>query len=681
MKRRDFVKYTSQLSFAPLLIQGVPLQSFLTSDMVPLINCSGIDDRILVVVFLKGGNDGMNTLVPIHQYDDYINLRPAIGLPDTGTGAFVNLDSNLSLENQVGIHPNMTGFKTMYENGMASVIQGVGYPDSNASHFKSTDLWLTGGDGTAPNFNIESGWMGRYLEAAYPGLVGSPTESHPDPIGIQLGDRKPSLGYYSDLGNYTAANLTKQDPAGLYSLVQSVGTPNHLSPPISEYGNEIAYIMSVENSMSVYAQRVTQVFNNGSNSSVTYPDSDFARQLKTIARLISGGSQTKIFLVHTSGFDTHAGQVQGGSPHLGTHANLLSNVFNSLKAFHDDLGLLGQDQRVVSSTFSEFGRKMSQNGSLGTDHGNFAPMFLFGQAVESGVFGTNVDLTQVTESGTLFSTEMQFDYRQIFRTLIQDWLGGGTGIVTSTQFNPYPAIPGLIDASSIVDPSCYVESFVTQTICRAKVYLEGYYLNETGRMSTQLANQGLVPLSQPYKDEPYVYTGTESVTQIPEDVVDWVYLELRDANDVNSILGRRAAFLRDDGQVVGLNGGLGASFSDVTPGDYYVAIFHRSHLAIVSHAPTSMMSAQDVFDFTTAESQALGSAQLKLVDGVYTMRAGDFDGNGIADQSDFNNWQTNSSKVKTYSAVDGDGNGVVNNQDYNLWKRNENDESHPSVQL
>ena len=681
MKRREFVKHASKLSFAPILINQIPLLSFATADMLSLVDCAEVDDRVLVIIFMKGGNDGLNTIIPINQYDTYVNLRPNISIPDSGTGAYINLDTNLAIENQVGLHPAMTSFKSMYDAGSASVIQGVGYPDSNGSHFKSTDLWLTGGDGTQANFNIESGWMGRYLDAAYPGLVGNPTETHPDPIGIQLGDRKPSLGYYSDLGKYTAANLSQQDPSGLYNLIQSIGTPNHLNIPLTDYGTEIAYIMSVENSMSVYAQRVTQVFNAGTNSAITYPNSDLSRQLKTVARLISGGSLTKIYLVHTSGFDTHSGQVQGGATNLGTHAGLLANIFDSVKAFHDDLGMLGHAQRVVTSTFSEFGRRMTQNGSLGTDHGNFAPMFLFGQAIEAGAIGTNVNLSTLTNSGNLPDTEMQHDYRQVFHTLIQDWLGGSNNIVTQTQFGAYPKLTGVVDAANIVGAECYSDTFVTQTICRVKIFLEGYFDTTLNQMKSSLDTNGLIPLAQPYNSLPFDYQGAEVVVEMPPNVIDWILVELRDPNDVNTIFGRRAAFLRNDGQLIGLNGGLGASFPDIQPGDYYIAVFHRSHIAVVSSTPVSLQSAQDIHDFTISETQALGTNQLKALGGVHVMVAGDFDGNGIANQTDYDAWKLNSSKIDMYETPDADGNGVINNKDYNLWKRNENHSGHSSIQL
>ena len=683
MKRRQFVKYTSQLSMAPMILNKLPVSAFATPRMLSLMDCMGINERVLVLVFFDGGNDGLNTLVPINQYGDYINHRPDIGLPDTGTGAFVNLDNTLALADQVGIHPAMNSFKTMYEDGKASVIQGVGYPDSNGSHFKSTDLWLTGGDGTPTYFEIGSGWMGRYLSTVYPNLAGNPTEANPDPLGIQLGDQKPSTGYYDTLGKFQAANLTQQDPGGLFELVQSIGTPPQGFIPPTEHGSEIAYIMAVENSINVYAQRISSTFDAGINhASVSYPNSDLGNQLKTVAKLISGGSMTKIYLVRTGGFDTHSGQVESGNPHLGWHEYLLMDAFASIKAFHDDLAAQSMEQRVLTCTFSEFGRKVVQNGSLGTDHGNLAPMFLFGPAVEPQIHGTNLNISpgQITNGGTVPDTQMQYDYRRVFKTIVQDWLGGSSSVISGTELDPWSLIPNMFNTNFVVDPSCYTDTLITQSTVRAKIFLEGFYDSQFGNMRTDLSEKGDVPLAQPYNTSPFNYAGTEAISELPQDTVDWILVELRDGNDINNVLGRRAAFLRRDGQVMGLNGGLGVAFDDVLPNLYYVAVYHRSHVAVVSSVTVDLLDVTNVYDFTLAETQALGSQQLKSNNGVYLMIAGDFDGDGHSDIADYDNWKLSSSKIGNYETSDGDGNGVVNNADYNLWKSNENHAGHSTIQ-
>ena len=459
MKRRNFIKNISTLSAAPLLLKGIPVNAFSTASMLPLLNCQGINDRVLVVIFLKGANDGVNTIIPVNQYDNYVAKRPNIRLNNVGTtNGIINLDTTLELNRQVGIHPVMTAFKSMYEGGKANIIQAVGYPQPNKSHFKATDLWLSGGDGTPANFNIASGWVGRFLESAYPGVYGVSTPEFPDPLGIQFGDTKPSNMFHNHEKEFLGVNLTDQNLTNLYGLLNGLGTAPHTNIPNSEYGDEINYIMSVENSTNSYGGRISSVHNAGSNSTVVYPGSSLASQLKSVARLLKGGIKTKVFLTHKGGFDTHVNQVVSTDTHTGTHANLLKDVFDSIKAFHDDLAALGLEQRVVTVTFSEFGRKVVQNGSFGTDHGNFAPMFMFGPAVQAGVVGNNIIIDNVTSDGNMFessgNTQMQYDYRAIFKTLLKEWLGAGQTIIDQSMFGSYNTVSNLIKSGSVVTEQC-----------------------------------------------------------------------------------------------------------------------------------------------------------------------------------------------------------------------------------
>ncbi len=455
MKRRKFLRNIGAVSAAPILLNGLPVQSFATPGMLSMLNCDGIGDRVLVVLFMKGGNDGINTLVPINQYDTYVNHRPDIHLENSGANSIINLDSNLSIEDQIGLNPGMTSFKSMYDDGMANIVQSVGYANVNQSHFKSTDLWLTGGDSTPQNFNLTSGWMGRYMEHAFPGIAGNPSSQFPDPLGIQLGDTKPSIGFHDHASEYVGSNLGWQYPGDLSGLLSGLGTAPHATMMNTDFGKEIEYIMNVENNTNTYGNRISDVFNAGSNSGVTYPDSGLGYQLSSVARLLSGGSKTKIFLIHTYGFDTHADQVVAGQTHLGNHSEILKDVFDSIKVFHQDLANLGIEQKVITSTFSEFGRRVTQNGSLGTDHGLQAPMFLFGSSVNPGVIGTNVDLSVVTDSGNLVDP-LQYDYRSVFKTLLQDWLAADNSIITDVGFDPVPKIPGLVNPSATVTTDCYI---------------------------------------------------------------------------------------------------------------------------------------------------------------------------------------------------------------------------------
>jgi hypothetical protein len=211
--------------------------------------------------------------------------------------------------------------------------------------------------------------------------------------------------------------------------------------------------MSVEQSVNLYAQRISQVFAAGTNA-VTYPASNInplAAQLKTVARLIRGGSKTKIFLCQLGGFDTHQGQV-GTTALDGSHADLMFVFSQAVKAFYDDLAAMGIAEQVLSCTFSEFGRCAKGNGSTGTDHGTLAPMIVMGKGVKGGVSGTNVNLSNLTNDNQLQG--MQHDYRQVFTTLLQDWLGANDYVLEETLFDNYMKIP-LINNNFITDPSCY----------------------------------------------------------------------------------------------------------------------------------------------------------------------------------------------------------------------------------
>lgn len=452
MKRRNFLKIFPPLTITPFVVNGFPLKPYANHRLAQLLSsCDGVEDRVLVLIQLKGGNDGINTVVPVNQYDVYANLRPLIHLPNTGNNKYIDLDNTLPGADQVGLHPAMTGLKSLYDDGRLALVQGVGYAQPNQSHFKSTDLWLSGGDGTPDNFNIPSGWMGRALQAFYPDVTGAPTTNMPDPLGIQIGDSNPSLGFHTESEHQNVINLSGQDPAGFFSLVQTIGGAPILNIPDTEQGDELAFIMGVEQSVNLYAQRITQVFNAGSNV-VTYPETSLANQLKTIARMVKGGCKTKIYLCSMGGFDNHSSQADTLDSSTGNHAELLRELSDAIKAFNDDLDALGIADQVMGCTFSEFGRCAAENGSIGTDHGTLAPMFVFGKNAQAGVLGTNVNLSNLTQDNQLQG--LQHDYRQVFATLLQDWLGADGYVMEQAMFDGYTKV-GLVDSAFVVDPDCY----------------------------------------------------------------------------------------------------------------------------------------------------------------------------------------------------------------------------------
>ncbi|MEZ4918056.1 MAG: DUF1501 domain-containing protein [Saprospiraceae bacterium] len=449
MKRRNFLK---TLSVSPFVVNGFNMRPFANSGMAKaLSDCADVEGRVLVIIQLKGGNDGLNTLIPIFQYDTYANMRPNIKVPDSGDGQYIELDSTVKNSFRTGLNPAMTAIKELYDKGWANIIQGVGYQSPNLSHFRSTDLWLSGGDGTFSVAETSTGWIGRSLQALYPDVKGKPITSMPDPLGIQVGDPNPSLGFHTETEHQSAINLSGQDPAGFYSLVQTIGGAPIDNVPDSEHGEELEYIMSVEQSVSEYAQRITDVFNAGTNA-LSYPNISLANQLKTVARLIRGGCKTKVYLCSTGGYDTHSAQVAVGQTYEGNHYDLLWNLSQSVKAFMDDLDAMGIADQVMACSFSEFGRTVYENGSNGTDHGTLAPMFVFGKGVKPGISGPNVNLSNLTSGNHL--QNMNFDYRQVFGTLLQDWLGVNDYVMAASTFDSFVKMP-LVNPSHVVDPGCY----------------------------------------------------------------------------------------------------------------------------------------------------------------------------------------------------------------------------------
>lgn len=423
-----------------------------------LSSCDGVEERILVLIQLKGGNDGLNCIIPLNQYDRYASIRPTVKIEKD---KLVHLDNTLSTADQVGLHPALTNFKAMYEKGWASLVQGVGYQNMNQSHFKATDLWLSGGDTTAQGSSLGSGWMGRALQAFYPDVKGKPSASMLDPLGIQIGDSNPSLGFHTETEHQNAINLSGQDPAGFFSLIQTIGGTPMKNIPDSQMGDQLEYIINVEQSVGAYSQRITEVFTKGSNAISAYPEpttygigagNTLHAQLKTIARMIRGGCKTKIYLCQLGGFDTHSAQVDSGDTSLGEHNGLISYLTDSVKVFFDDLQGLGVADQVMACTFSEFGRCAKENGSFGTDHGTLAPMMIFGKNANAGVRGTNVNLNDLTNDGQLRNA--QFDYRQVFTSILQDWLGASNNILEQTMFEGFSKLP-VVTSTAVVSPDCY----------------------------------------------------------------------------------------------------------------------------------------------------------------------------------------------------------------------------------
>lgn len=459
MKRRNFLKLSASVSALSLL----PNEVFALFNAAGMSACPNANAKKIVLIEISGGNDGLNTVVPLNQYDLYASLRPTIKLANSGLNGLINLDSTLSLANQVGLHPALTGFKSLYDSGKMKIIQGVGYPRQDKSHFKSTDLWLTGGDGSQDNNNLTSGWVGRFMESYYSNFLNTNF-----PLGLQLGSSENSLTYSGIVENDMSMNINGQDPAGFYSVVNGLGGQAPTNIPNSDYGDLLRFIVENDASTNIYAQSISTAFNAGRNT-LTYASNSISNQLKSVARFISGGLQTKVYLVKIGGFDTHDLQVAASStPHLGTHARLLGELSAAVNSFVTDLSNQNLGDDVVAVTFSEFGRKVAENGNLGTDHGEVAPMFVFGNAIEPGVAGTNINLSEAKASNNFQVSTVQHDYRQVFATILQNWLGVSTPTLNTSLFNfstnsgfATRKINNLIKASAAVPLTCYNDTVLS----------------------------------------------------------------------------------------------------------------------------------------------------------------------------------------------------------------------------
>ncbi len=425
MKRRNFIKLTSTASAISLLPSQVTASLNIAKSF---LDCT-ISNRKLVLINLAGGNDGLNTIIPINYYDIYSNLRPSIKVPSNGLNSYINLDDTLDEAQQIGLHPSLTGFKNLYDNDLLRIIQSVGYPSQNKSHFASTDIYSTANDGNSWDNGNNSGWIGRFMESYYADLI-----QNSYPLGVEIGSKSNSLGFHGESEHGLSVNINGQDPSGFYSLISGMAgePPNNI--PISDYGHELEYIIQTDALSNMYSEAISNSFNNGQNA-VSYPDTDISNQLKTVARLISGGLESKVYMVKLAGFDTHFGQNQAENDILGDHNDLLTKLSSAITAFMSDLSAMNLKNDVVGLTYSEFGRKAAENGSLGTDHGEIAPMFVFGAPVKGGVSGLNPNLNEANENNGYQIQTVQYDYRDTLGTLLQDYLGADNLALDATFFN------------------------------------------------------------------------------------------------------------------------------------------------------------------------------------------------------------------------------------------------------
>ncbi len=438
MKRRKFIKQLS-LAAVPITLGGIPIKLMAENSLTRMAEQS-TNDRVIVILQLHGGNDGLNSIIPVDAYDLYYRWRANIAIPaKNSVRKMIPLDSTLPKEAQVGLHPDMIAMKDLYDRGRMTVVQGVSYKNNNGSHFRGRDISFMGG-GFDDYFS--SGWVGRYLQQefapkTYPNDFPNPEMK--DPLAIEMGSDV-SLIFHQD-GNIPTS-ISLNDPQSFAKLVEELegftdqGIDPRGKPPTalenSPYGKELNWILGLEDKSEDYAERLYDVYKAASASSVTYPErypfnapkgsmrNGLTPQLQLIARLLDGGGpglgvKTKVFLVKMGGFDTHAEQVESYDPTMGQHAALMYHIASAMKAFQEDLKARGLEDRVLTVTTSEFGRRVRANGSYGTDHGTGAPVMIFGKGVQPGVVGVVPDLNKQ-------NVEMQYDYRQVYANLLRDWM-------------------------------------------------------------------------------------------------------------------------------------------------------------------------------------------------------------------------------------------------------------------
>ena len=370
---------------------------------------------------LNGGNDGLATIIPRDQQEGLVAVRGNIVIPES---------SILPLTDTVGLHPAMTGIKQVFNDGKLNIIQGVGYPNQNRSHFRSSDIWHTGSSATE---FLTTGWVGRYLDSQYPNYPADyPNEEFPDPFAITVGSSV-SETCEGTSGNFSLALI---NPDNLSEL----DTPTNNDLAEGCYSDRLGFLAKAIEQTNAYGEVIKNADELGANLSTKYPeDNVLANRLKLVAKLISGGLKTKIYIVNLGGFDTHANQTVGGEAITGTHAELLQILSDAVCAFQEDLGLLGLEERVLGMTYSEFGRRIRSNFSLGTDHGTAAPLIVFGSCVTPDVFGDNPIIT--TDVGNNEGVPMQYDFRSVYGSILMDWFDVDEATIGELLYEDFQYIP------------------------------------------------------------------------------------------------------------------------------------------------------------------------------------------------------------------------------------------------
>jgi len=429
MNRRNFLRNTVPAAVTlPAFLNGFSFTAMgATSDspLARLMGTAASNDHVLVLIQMAGGNDGLNMVIPLDMYANYYNARPNVAIQQSRV---LRLDGT----DKSGIHPAMTDLQNLYNDGKVSMVQSVGYENQNFSHFRSTDIWMSGDSSTNRLTRVKTGWLGRYLDTEYPGYPDAyPNADMPDPLAIQIS----SVPTVVAQGPVFSMGLSITDPEKIYTFANPFSDYPLNSVPANK---ELRYLRVISEKTKIYSDIIRAAYRRANNMA-TYPDSGLAHQLQIVARLIKGGLKTRVYTVTVGGFDTHKKQVNASDTSTGNHAKLMKDLSASINAFQKDMELMQLDERVMGMTFSEFGRRIKSNASLGTDHGAAAPMLLFGKHVKKGILGKSSDIP--ADIQVVNNVPFQYDFRSVYATVLERWFCVKQPLLDQLLLKNYQSLP------------------------------------------------------------------------------------------------------------------------------------------------------------------------------------------------------------------------------------------------
>jgi uncharacterized protein (DUF1501 family) len=379
-------------------------------DIAQVFSKPGVpDDNVLVVVQMGGGNDGLNTVVPFTD-ESYYRARPRLAIPRNDV---------IQLAGDVGLHPKMTKFKALYDRGAAAIIHGVGYPNPSRSHFKSMEIWHT----ADPEGRVlKVGWIGRYFDSKCP-VCSEPA------VGMNIG---PAMPLAMRAESRQGVSLETPDAFQWMPSMDGIGAREEqelfkmLNAPAPNEAGTIDFLRHTAMNAVLSSERVRDAIRKYKGG-IDYPTNRFGYNMKLISQMIAGSLPTKVYYASLGGFDTHANQ-------SGVHDNLLEQLSTGVEAFYRDLEAQGNADRVMVVAFSEFGRRVAENGSGGTDHGTAAPMFIFGKRIKPGLYGRQPSLTDLADQDLKHS----IDFRSVYATVLDRWLGAEPAKILGSDFERVP---------------------------------------------------------------------------------------------------------------------------------------------------------------------------------------------------------------------------------------------------